>query len=245
MSQGDWEAVAGLLGRAPQGNFEVVVRDAAGRPVVIANSPFLADGTPMPTRYWLVGQAERDLVSRLESTGGVRAAEGAVEPAELRSGPRPLRGPSRRGRATGAPGAKAGGRCRRNPPGREMPSRPSCLVPRGRPRPGRPVDLREARHRSFSIHPHARRGQHGRGWGRISRRHRLRHELHPPSRGRCRWRPARAADADHPPRTGCGPRRPPRRAGDEADDRRPRGVPPRHEPPRSDSGAGDRDGGCP
>jgi exopolyphosphatase/guanosine-5'-triphosphate,3'-diphosphate pyrophosphatase len=83
VSQGDWEAVAGLLGRAPQGNFEVVVRDATGRPVVIANAPFLADGSPMPTRYWLVGRAERDLVSRLESTGGVRAAEAAVEPAEL------------------------------------------------------------------------------------------------------------------------------------------------------------------
>ncbi|MGA2803557.1 MAG: DUF501 domain-containing protein [Acidimicrobiales bacterium] len=83
MSQGDWEAVAGLLGRAPQGNFEVVVRDAAGGPVVIANSPFLGDGTPMPTLYWLVGRAERDLVSRLESTGGVRAAEAVVDPAEL------------------------------------------------------------------------------------------------------------------------------------------------------------------
>ena len=83
MSQGDWEAVAGLLGRAPQGSFEVVVRDAAGGPVVILNSPFLADGTPMPTRYWLVGRAERESVSRLESTGGVRAAEAAVDAAEL------------------------------------------------------------------------------------------------------------------------------------------------------------------
>jgi exopolyphosphatase/guanosine-5'-triphosphate,3'-diphosphate pyrophosphatase len=83
VSQGDWEAVAGLLKRAPQGNFEVVVRDAAGGPVVISNSPFLEDGTPMPTLYWLVGRAERDLVSRLESTGGVRAAEAAVDPAEL------------------------------------------------------------------------------------------------------------------------------------------------------------------
>ena len=83
MSQGDWEAVAGLLGRAPQGTFEVVVRDAAGGPIVILNSPFLADGTPMPTRYWLVGRAERESVSRLESTGGVRAAEAAVDAAEL------------------------------------------------------------------------------------------------------------------------------------------------------------------
>jgi hypothetical protein len=83
VSQGDWEAVAGLLGRAPQGDFEVVVRDAAGEPIVILNSPFLADGTPMPTLYWLVGRIERESVSRLESTGGVRAAEAAVDIAEL------------------------------------------------------------------------------------------------------------------------------------------------------------------
>ena len=83
MNEGDWEAVAGLLGRAPQGAFEVVVRDAAGGPVVILNAPFLADGTPMPTRYWLVGRAERESVSRLESTGGVRAAEAAVDADEL------------------------------------------------------------------------------------------------------------------------------------------------------------------
>ena len=83
MSQGDREAVAGLLGRAPQGAFEVVVRDAAGGPVVILNAPLLDDGTPMPTRYWLVGRAERESVSRLESTGGVRAAEAAVDAAEL------------------------------------------------------------------------------------------------------------------------------------------------------------------
>ena len=83
MNERDREAVAGLLGRAPQGVFEVVVRDGAGSPVVILNAPFLADGTPMPTRYWLVGRFERESVSRLESTGGVRAAEAAVDADEL------------------------------------------------------------------------------------------------------------------------------------------------------------------
>jgi exopolyphosphatase/guanosine-5'-triphosphate,3'-diphosphate pyrophosphatase len=83
VSQGDWEAVAELLGRAPQGAFEVVVRDRDGRPVVILNSPLLDDGTPMPTRYWLVGRTERELISRLESMGGVRAAEAAVDATEL------------------------------------------------------------------------------------------------------------------------------------------------------------------
>jgi hypothetical protein len=37
----------------------------------------------MPTRYWLVGRAEVAAVSRLEAAGGVRAAEAAVDAAEL------------------------------------------------------------------------------------------------------------------------------------------------------------------
>ena len=76
-------AVTRLLGRAPQGDFEVVVRDAAGEPVVLRNAPLLHDGTPMPTRYWLVGAAEREAVSRLEAAGGVNAAEADVDPDEL------------------------------------------------------------------------------------------------------------------------------------------------------------------
>ncbi len=51
--------------------------------MVIRNAPFLDDGTPMPTRYWLVGAAERLMVDRLESGGGVGAAEAAVDPGEL------------------------------------------------------------------------------------------------------------------------------------------------------------------
>src|SRR5205814_10534259 len=62
---------------------EVVVRDAEGDPVVIRNAPLLDDGTPMPTRYWLVGEVERDAVSRLEAAGGVRAAKSAVDRDEL------------------------------------------------------------------------------------------------------------------------------------------------------------------
>ena len=74
----DVTRVTGLLGRTPAGVFEVVVRAADGTPAVIANAPFLADGTPMPTRYWLCDPHLREVVSRLESTGGVRAAEAAV-----------------------------------------------------------------------------------------------------------------------------------------------------------------------
>jgi hypothetical protein len=82
-SEADRAAVAELLGRAPESDFEVVVRSPSGAPVVIRNAPFLRDGRPMPTRYWLVGERERVLVGRLESAGGVRRAEAAVDLDEL------------------------------------------------------------------------------------------------------------------------------------------------------------------
>jgi hypothetical protein len=71
--------VAVLLGRAPQASFAVVVRDVDGSPVVIRNEPILEDGTPMPTRYWLVGVELRRAVGRLESIGGVKRAEQAID----------------------------------------------------------------------------------------------------------------------------------------------------------------------
>ena len=74
----DHAAVASLLGREPQGDYEVVARDATGAPVVIRNAPFLADGTPMPTAYWLVGPRARLVVSRLETAGGVARAEAEI-----------------------------------------------------------------------------------------------------------------------------------------------------------------------
>ena len=79
----DLEEVARLLGRRPQGAFEVVVRDATGVPVVIRNAPLLADGTPMPTLFWLVGETARENVSRLEAAGGVRTAEADLPPEEI------------------------------------------------------------------------------------------------------------------------------------------------------------------
>ncbi len=74
----DIEAVRELLGRAPQADFEVVVRDAGGGPVVILNAPLLDDGTPMPTRYWLVGAQERVMIGRLESSGVIDVAEAEI-----------------------------------------------------------------------------------------------------------------------------------------------------------------------
>ena len=81
----DWAEVAELLGRRPQGGFRVWVRNPDGSPRVIRNDPILADGTPMPTRYWLVSTADCLAVSRLESRGGVRRAEAAVDAAALAS----------------------------------------------------------------------------------------------------------------------------------------------------------------
>jgi uncharacterized protein len=79
----DVEAVTALLGRPPQGDFDIVVRGPTGGPVVIRNSPLLHDATPMPTRYWLVGERERVVIGRLEADGGVRRAEAAVDPSVL------------------------------------------------------------------------------------------------------------------------------------------------------------------
>jgi len=78
----DRARVEQLLGRAPQGDFEVVVRESDGDPVVVRNEPFLHDGTPMPTRYYLVGADLVKRVSRLEAAGGVRQAEREI-PAEV------------------------------------------------------------------------------------------------------------------------------------------------------------------
>ena len=79
MSTDDHLAVTALLGRDPRCTVDVVVRHADGSPVVIRNPPILDDGTPMATRYWLVGEPERRQVADLESEGGVRAAQAAVD----------------------------------------------------------------------------------------------------------------------------------------------------------------------
>lgn len=79
----DHSLVVELLGRVPQSEFEVVVRDAEGAPVVLRNAPFLRDGTPMPTLYWLAGRDATRLIGRLEADGGVRRAEAEIAADEI------------------------------------------------------------------------------------------------------------------------------------------------------------------
>ena len=79
----DHDRVRELLGREPRGRYEIVVRDPAGDPVVIRNAPLLDDGTPMPTRFWLVAPDEIRRIGRLEAAGGVDDAERAVDPTAL------------------------------------------------------------------------------------------------------------------------------------------------------------------
>src|SRR2546430_3779501 len=81
----DVAALTARLGREPQAEFDVVVRDADGAPVVVRNAPFTRDGTPMPTRYWLVDPDLNVRISRLEAAGAVRDAQAEVDPGALRA----------------------------------------------------------------------------------------------------------------------------------------------------------------
>ncbi len=74
----DAAAVRRLLGREPMGRWEIVVRNDCDEPVVLLNDPVLANGRPMPTRYWLCGAEENLLIGRLESAGGVDRAEAEI-----------------------------------------------------------------------------------------------------------------------------------------------------------------------
>lgn len=84
-SETDTALVAAQLGRRPRSAFKVVVRDADGLPVVIMNAPFLEDGTPMPTLYWLTGVELTKKIGHLEASGGVDQAEVEVDPQALQA----------------------------------------------------------------------------------------------------------------------------------------------------------------
>lgn len=79
------DVVTELLGRRPQGDYELAVARADGTPVVLLNAPFLHSGRPMPTRYWLIDPELNKAIGTLESIGGVKTAERLVDPAELQA----------------------------------------------------------------------------------------------------------------------------------------------------------------
>jgi hypothetical protein len=74
----DMDAVTALIGRTPQSDFRVVVRDEHGAPVVLMNAPLLHDNTPMPTLYWLVGRREVSGVSTLEAASTIDKVEALI-----------------------------------------------------------------------------------------------------------------------------------------------------------------------
>jgi len=74
----DLAYVEACLGRRPRAAFSVAARGPGGRPTVIANPPFLDDGTPMPTRYWLIDPDLNRRIGTLENAGGVDRAEADI-----------------------------------------------------------------------------------------------------------------------------------------------------------------------
>lgn len=70
----DREAVALQLGREPTTPFRVAARCPAGLPSVIENERHRS----MPTSFWVTCHTLRAAISRVEASGGVRAAQEAV-----------------------------------------------------------------------------------------------------------------------------------------------------------------------
>ena len=71
----DEAAVEVQLGRPLRAKGHPVARCHLELPVVVLVPPFLEDGTPFPTRYWLTCPLARRRVGRLESAGGIRAMD--------------------------------------------------------------------------------------------------------------------------------------------------------------------------
>ncbi len=67
----DQEIVERQLGRPPRAFRRVAVRCPYGRPAVTEQSPYLADGEPFPTTYYLTCPRLVAAISGLEAAGGV------------------------------------------------------------------------------------------------------------------------------------------------------------------------------
>jgi len=74
----DRAVVAIQMGRQPRSTVEVGARCHFELPIVIDVPPILDDGTPFPTTYWLTCPLARLRISRIESDGGVSAADALI-----------------------------------------------------------------------------------------------------------------------------------------------------------------------
>jgi hypothetical protein len=72
MDQSDRAAVAAQLGREPRAMRAVAHRCPCGNPDVVETSPFLDDGTPFPTLYYLTCPKAASLIGTLEASGLMR-----------------------------------------------------------------------------------------------------------------------------------------------------------------------------
>ncbi len=75
----DLRVVGAQLDRPPRSPVEVLGRCHLGLPVVIDVPPFLDDGTPFPTSYWLTCPLAVKRIGRIEADGGVRQAEAMLD----------------------------------------------------------------------------------------------------------------------------------------------------------------------
>ncbi len=74
----DRAVVEAQLGRPPRSPVDVTVRCHLALPIVVDVPPILDDGTPFPTTHWLSCPLAVVRISRLESVGGVRAADALI-----------------------------------------------------------------------------------------------------------------------------------------------------------------------
>ena len=72
ITQEDAAAVAAQLGRAPRGLRSVAHRCPCGLPDVVETAPWLPDGSPFPTLYYLTCPRAAAAVSGLEAAGVMR-----------------------------------------------------------------------------------------------------------------------------------------------------------------------------
>lgn len=72
MHPGDRAAVERQLGRTPRAMRDVAHRCPCGLPDVVETEPFLEDGTPFPTLYYLTCPKAASAIGRLEASGLMR-----------------------------------------------------------------------------------------------------------------------------------------------------------------------------